>query len=160
MQKQGSIVSGAVLILVGLFFLAAQFFPTLAVSINFAMLWPFIVMTVGVLFLVGGLVNNPPLFIPGSIISGIALILLYQNATGNWHQWQLWLLVNAFIGIGILLMSIREGKGISGGMPAAGILIGIGLALFIIFTFARFWPLVLIVIGFFLLGRNLLGRAK
>lgn len=158
MQKQGSIVSGAVLILVGLLFLAAQFFPTLAISINFAMLWPFIVMAVGVLFLVGGLISNPPLFIPGSIISGVALILLYQNATGNWHHWQLWLLVNTFIGIGILFMSVREGKGISGGMPAAGILIGIGLVLFVVFTFARFWPVLLIVVGAFLLGRNLLGR--
>ncbi|MCB0034471.1 MAG: hypothetical protein KDE51_10650 [Anaerolineales bacterium] len=160
MQKQGSIISGSILILVGLFFLAAQFFPNLATLINFDVLWPFLVIGVGAIFLLGGLVNTPPLFIPGSIISGVGLILLYQNLTGNWHHWQLWLLVNVFIGVGILLTSLREGKGLSGGMPAAGILIGIGLVLFFAFTFADLWPVALILIGLFFLVRNLGGRRK
>jgi hypothetical protein len=160
MQKQGSIISGSILILVGLFFLAAQFFPNLATFINFEILWPFLVVGLGLIFLVGGLINSPPLFVPGSIVTGVGLILLYQNLTDNWHHWQLWLLVTGFVGVGIMLTSIREGKGISGSMPAAGILIAISLVLVLAFTFADLWPVALIIIGLFLFIRNLIGRRK
>lgn len=160
MQKQGSIVTGAILILAGIFFLAAETFPSLADIINFGFLWPFIILAVGGVFLLFGLLNTPGLFIPGTIVSGVGMILLYQNSTGNWHHWQLWLLVPALVGVGLALMNIREGRGLAGAMPATGILLAVGLGLFVVFSFADLWPVVLIVIGAAMLVSNVRTRQQ
>lgn len=158
MQKRASIAVGSGLILLGLFFLIAQTFPSLASLINFAQLWPLFVVGIGVIFLVSAFVGSPPLAIPGSILSGVGGILFYQNLTGNWDHWQLWLLVPALVGIGILLSSLLSGEGVAAAMPAAAILVAIGLILYVVFSVGgilwQFWPVIFILIGVGLLFRS------
>jgi hypothetical protein len=159
MRKQGSIVNGLILIVIGLCFLAVQLVPGLGRLVNFAGIWPLMVLGLGGIFLFSAVVGRTsPLAIPGSILSGIGLILLYQNSTHNWHHWQLWLLVPAFVGVGLLGDSLLSGRGLRGAMPAAGILGVIGLGLFFVFTAVRLWPVFLILLGVALLIRNLRRR--
>ncbi|MBK8434265.1 MAG: hypothetical protein IPL28_24585 [Chloroflexi bacterium] len=161
MRKQGSIINGFVLILVGLFFLAAQFVPGLASLINFGQLWPLIVLGLGVIFLVSAVLGRTPgLAIPGTILTGIGSNLLYFNSTDNWHHWPLWLLVPCYVGVGLILNSTMNGRSWRHAMPAAGILMFIGSGLFFIFLAADLWPIALIVVGTALLLRNLRRRTK
>ena len=87
MEKKSSIIGGAILILAGVFFLLAQFFPGLVSWFNIGQQWPLIIIFVGGLFLAGALLGTPPLAIPGSIIGGTGLLLYYQNASGDWASW-------------------------------------------------------------------------
>jgi hypothetical protein len=53
------------------------------------------------------LIDVPEMAIPASIVSGIGLILYYQNASGNWASWAyMWALIPGFVGIGIILAAI------------------------------------------------------
>ncbi len=91
MEKKGSIIGGIILILLGVFFFLLQFFPGLADLFNLSQQWPLIIIGAGVLFLLGALFGNPPLAVPGMIISGTGVILYYQNATGDWGKLVLYL---------------------------------------------------------------------
>lgn len=157
MQKQGSIISGIVLILVGSCFLALQLFPGVARTINFSFLWPLIILGVGGMFFLGAFLGTRELVIPGTIISGVGAILFYQNSSGNWDFWQLWLLMPAIIGLGIILDGVLAGRGGRSLGPGLVPLI-IGLVLFTVFTagswFFDLWPLGLVLLGIILLVRN------
>ena len=159
MRKQGSIVNGFILIVVGLCFLAAQLVPSLGRLINFAGIWPLMLLGLGGIFLLSAAIGRASAFaIPGSILTGIGLILFYQNSTHNWHHWQLWLLVPAFVGLGLLGDSFFSGRGLRGAMPGAAVLLIIGFGLFFVFTAVRLWPIFLILLGVGLLIRNLRRR--
>lgn len=159
MERRSSIVGGTILILVGLAFLLIQMFPGLANRVDMGLHWPLIVVAVGALFLLGALLGTSPLAVPGSIISGIGLMLYYQNATGNWASWAFaWTLIPGFVGIGLILMGIldrKERKSIREGSR----LLAVSLVLFLIFGafftglggFGRFWPVLLILAGGWLL---------
>lgn len=157
MHKQGSVLLGTLFILAGLFFLAAQFFPALAALINFGRLWPLIVLGVGVIFLLNAFVNEPGTAVPGVIIATVGSILLYQNWTGNWSFWQLWLLMPGAVGGGILLYSLLAGK-LHETRNAVVILLTVSTVLFLVFSGSwlvwQLWPVLLIIFGFYLLFKN------
>ncbi len=47
------------------------------------------------------------LAIPGSIITGIGLLLLFQNLTSYWESWSYgWTLIIIFVGAGIYLAGL------------------------------------------------------
>lgn len=158
MHKRGSIFTGTLLILVGIFFLLAEFFPGLAATINMAFLWPLIVLALGAFFLVAAVLGNYGLAVPGVILSGIGSNLFYMNTTGNWDFWQLWLLVPSYVGMGIVLSTLLAGKRLSSGLRAGGVPLTIGLILFVIFALPynvlTYWPALLILLGVWLLLRN------
>jgi hypothetical protein len=167
MDKRSSIVGGVILIVAGGFMLLLQLFPGLATQLNVEEQWPLIIIGLGVLFLISGLVALPPLVIPGSIITGVGAILYYQNLTGNWESWAyVWTLIPGFVGIGIMLMSLLTPSERKGWRDGAKLVL-ISAALFVVFGagfgvlggVGRLWPLLLIVLGGWILFRDRRGRA-
>ncbi|MEW5988293.1 MAG: hypothetical protein AB1791_16815 [Chloroflexota bacterium] len=168
MQKRGSIIGGLILIGLGLFFLALQMIPGLAVGVRMDQLWPLIVVGVGGCFLLGAFLGAPGLAIPGSIVGGIGGLLYYQNLTGDWDSWAYaWALILGFVGVGIMIMHTLDGH-VRQGIGAGGRLILISLTLFAVFGFFLggwgrsdlLWPAVLIVLGLYLLAKSVVRAGK
>jgi hypothetical protein len=163
MHKQGSVLLGVLFIVAGLFFLAAELWPGLAELVNFVRLWPLILLGLGGLFVLNALVNEPATAVAGIILTTIGSILLYQNITGHWGFWQLWLLMPGAVGLGIGLYSLLAHK-LKETWLAVVILVGLSVVLFLLFTGGMWlnwlWPLALIVAGFVLLLKNLRHKTK
>jgi len=166
----GALIGGAVLIAVGLLSLAGQVFH----SLNWGFLWPFIVIGIGALFFVAmfaGGKQTAAFAIPGSIIGGIGLILLFQNITGHWESMSyFWTLILTSVGVGIYIMGWYGGEETQ---KQSGLkVIKIGLVMFVIFgvffemIFSSFnnviFPVLLIVLGGYLVltRSGLLGKKK
>jgi hypothetical protein len=153
---------------VGLFFLLLPFFPDLADSINIEFTWPMIIVGVGGLFLLGALLGQPDLAVPGSIIGGIGLMLYYQNANDAWETWGYsWALIPGFVGVGVIIQEALKGQ-LAKGLREGGQLIVISLVMFVIFgaliggllNFTLVAALVLIALGLWQLLKVLLGRSQ
>ncbi len=131
-SNAGSLVGGAILIAVGLLALGGQIFRD---AIYWSVVWPFIVIGFGALFFVGMIAGGRQvsgLAIPGSIISGIGLLLLFQNLSHYWESWSYaWTLIIIFVGAGITSMGLYGGD--EQQKKAGQRLMRIGLILFIIF---------------------------
>lgn len=131
-RNSGSLVGGILLVLFGLLALISQIFR----GFDFwGAFWPFIIIGVGAMFFVGmvaGGKSTSGLAIPGSIISGIGLMLFIQNITNHFESWAYgWTVIIISVGLGIYIM------GWWGGNPeqrhsGAGVM-RVGLILFIIF---------------------------
>lgn len=168
-SNTGTLVGGAILIAFGLLSLAGQIFH----NINWGFFWPFIVIGIGALFFVAmfaGGKQTAGFAIPGSIVGGIGLILLFQNITQHWESMSyFWALIIMFVGVGIYIMGRMGGDG---NQKQAGIrVMKVGLVLFIIFgaffevIFSGFnsilFPVLLIVLGgYLILARSGLIGAK
>jgi hypothetical protein len=104
-SKVGALVGGALLIGFGLLSLAGQLFRNVG---GWSLLWPFTVILFGALFFAAMFAAGrdfAALAIPGSIIGGIGLLLLYQNITSLWESWSYaWTLIVLFVGVGIYVM--------------------------------------------------------
>jgi hypothetical protein len=161
----GRRIGAYVLIAFGLFFLLAQVFDF---SI-FVALWPLLVILPGVPFLYAaynGGKGQAGLIVPGSIISGTGLILLYQNITGHWESWAYaWLLYPVFLGLALQFMGRRTGdQGTydtgSGFVRYGGTAFLVGAAIFELMIFGGGFlgglalPALLICLGAFMLFRN------
>ncbi|MFN2136619.1 MAG: hypothetical protein ACK2UK_11735 [Candidatus Promineifilaceae bacterium] len=159
MQKQTSIIIGLALIAVGLLFLLLQAFPDVAARVDFTTYWPLILVGVGALFLVAALLGSAPLAVPGSVLTGIGLLLTYQNISGNWASWSYaWALIPGFVGIGVMLMGLLDAEHreqVSEGFRLLLISLGL-LVLFggIFGAFGAYWPVLLILGGILLLWRG------
>jgi hypothetical protein len=166
----GALIGGAILIAFGLLSLAGQVFR----SLDWGFLWPFIVVGIGALFfaaMFAGGKQSAGFAIPASIISGIGLILLFQNITHHWESMSyFWTLIILFVGTGIYIMGLY---GEDANHKQSGLrLMKIGVILFVIFgtffemIFSSFsnivFPLLLISLGAYLvLNRSgLVGRKK
>jgi peptidoglycan/LPS O-acetylase OafA/YrhL len=101
----GALVGGALLIGFGLLSLAGELFRNAG---GWSLLWPFTVILFGGLFFAAMFAAGrdlAALAIPGSIIAGIGLLLLYQNLTSHWESWSYaWALIVLFVGVGIYVM--------------------------------------------------------
>ena len=105
----GAAMLGAILIVLGLIFLAGQQF-----NINIgAATWPLYVIAPGVALATLGLTQQrgSGLTIAGSILTVTGLVLLYQNTTDHWESWTYaWALVApGGSGLGMLLYGTRSG---------------------------------------------------
>jgi hypothetical protein len=157
-ERRSDIVFGIILLLIGGWFLAAQFnlIPGLNELINIQFQWPWIVIGVGLLlFFLGLLTHNPGLSVPACIVGGIGGILYYNNLTGNWFAWSyLWSLIPGFVGVGILLATLL-GSGDKSGYREGLRLILISAILFLVSfllfsgqgLFIQYWPVLLILTG-------------
>jgi hypothetical protein len=173
----GRNIAAVGLIGLGLFFLASQIFNFSV----FGLLWPFFVILPGAAFLYFALTggkNTVGLAVPGTVITGTGLILLFQSITGHWASWAYaWTLYPLFVGLALTYMGGRTGD--SGTYSAGqglvkwgGVAFLVAAALFelVIFGGGGFLgglaaPLLLIGIGAFMLfgrgGRGLnAGKAK
>ena len=169
-SNTGTLVGGTLLIAFGLLSLANQFFR----GFNWSFLWPFIVIGVGALFfaaMFAGGRQASGFAIPGSIITGIGLVLLFQNITRHWESMSyFWTLIILFVGVGIYSMGMYGND--PGQKKSGASVMKVGLILFIIFgsffemVFSSFgnliFPILLILLGVYLvLSRSgLLGRHK
>jgi hypothetical protein len=98
--------------------------------------------------------------IPASIISGIGLVLLFQNITHHWESMSyFWTLILTFVGTGIYIMGVYGGDE---NQKRSGLrVMKIGLIMFVIFgaffemIFSSFssilFPIVLIILGAYLI---------
>jgi hypothetical protein len=121
------------LIAVGVIFLLMPLFPNVSDVLNINQQWPLIIIAVGGLFIVGAFLGSPGLAVPGSLISGLGLLLYYQNANNAWNTWAYaWTLIFIFIGIGIILSRAIDGD-LASGLRQGGRLVVIGLILFLVF---------------------------
>jgi hypothetical protein len=157
-SNAGALIAGIVLILFGLMALAGQLFR----MVDWGALWPFIIIGFGALFFVAmfaGGKQAAAFAIPGSIISGIGLILLFQNITDHWESMSyFWALIILFVGVGIYLMGWYGGDE---NQKRSGLgVMKVGFILFIIFgaffemIFSSFgnmvFPVLLILLGIYL----------
>jgi hypothetical protein len=167
-RSRSSLVSGLLLILLGLLFLSYQLAPGWWSWFNVELSWPLIVVAVGVFLLVLGLlVGQPGLAVPACIIGGIGALLYWQNATGNWASWAYaWALIPGFVGVGIILAALLGEGRLRDGLSSGGNLLLISMVLFAIFgsflggldLFGPYWPVLLIALGVLILFRALTNR--
>ena len=167
-MRRSSIVAGIILILVGLFFLLLPLFPNISGVIDISEHWPLIIIAVGALFLISALIGAPGLAVPGSIITGIGCLLLYQNLNDAWESWAYaWALIPGFVGIGIIIARTLEGQA-RRGLRKGGTLIFISLILFLAFgaflgdgiNFGLLWAVLFIGLGVRLLIKTVRSGSK
>ncbi len=165
-QNRTQFILGILLILAGIWFVAAQQIPALKPWANLQFEWPLYVVGAGVLILViGMLTGEARMAIPACIVAGVGGILYYQNRTGDWNSWAyLWALVPGFIGVGDILAGLMGedtrhnlGRGINWLVVSA--------VLFLIFAavfqklniLGPFGPAaLLILLGLYIIGRGLI----
>jgi hypothetical protein len=169
-SNAGALVVGAIMIAFGLLSLTGQLFR----AWNWEFLWPFTIIGFGVLLFavmfVGGR-QSAALAIPGSIVSGIGLVMLFQSLTHHWESMSyFWTLIILFIGSGIYIMGWRAGEqnqkqsGLR--LMKIGFVLFIGFGIFFEIIFSSFnnflLPAFLIVLGAYLvLSRaGLFGEKK
>lgn len=168
-SNAGTLIAGTILIMFGLLALAGQVFRL----VDWGFVWPFAVIGLGALFfvaMVAGGKQSAAFAIPGSIISGIGLILLFQNLTGHWESMSyFWTLIIMFVGVGIYTMGWYGGD--ENQKQSGWRVMKIGFILFIIFgvffemLFSSYnnllFPVLLILLGgYLILGRSGLLRGK
>ncbi|MEO8355440.1 MAG: hypothetical protein ABI621_05980 [Chloroflexota bacterium] len=157
-SNTGTLIGGALLLAFGLLSLMSRVFD----GLDWGFLWPFIVIGFGVLFFVAmfaGGKGAAAFAIPGSIIGGIGLVLLFQNITQHWESMSyFWTLIIMFVGVGIYIMG-WYGEDANQKKSGFGV-IKVGVIMFVIFgaffemIFSSFssilFPLLLIVLGAYL----------
>lgn len=103
----GSLVGGIILIVIGLLSLFGQIFRGFPF---WSYLWPIIIIGFGGLFFVGMFAAGKSLAglaIPGTIISGLGLLMFFQNLTGYWQSWAyIWTVILVLVGLGIFIMGL------------------------------------------------------
>ncbi len=111
-RSPGRAIVALILVGLGVLFLLGEFG-----IFNFwdiGRLWPFFIVVPGFVFLffaATGSREMSSLAIPGSIITGTGLILLYQSVTGRWESWAyVWTLYPVFLGLGLMYMGNRTGS--------------------------------------------------
>lgn len=154
-------MGGIVLVGIGILFLLGQF-------LGLGTLWPLFVIIPGLIFLSAGMQatnkGNIGLVVPGSIITGVGSILMYQTLTGHWASWAyIWTLIPVFLGWALAYMGRRTGntqeERTGEGFMKYGLMAFAGFALFfeaLIFnTFGWALPLALLAVGAWLIfGKN------
>lgn len=167
-RRRTSLVGGIILVLLGAWLLAVQLVPGLDRLINIEFTWPWIIIAVGLLLFVFGLVvGEPGMAVPACIVTGIGGILYYQNTTGDWASWSYaWTLIPGFVGVGSIIAGLlgdNRNRSIRDGLN----LLVISAVLFLIFgsflgelnLLGDYWPVLLILLGLWLLLRPVFRKA-
>lgn len=154
----GALIGGALLIGFGLLSLVSRVFRDL----DWGFLWPFLIIGLGALFFIAMFAigkSGAGFAVPGTIVGGIGLILLFQNITDHWESMSyFWTVIIIFVGLGIYLMG-WYGDDANQRKSGASVM-KVGFILFIIFgtffemIFSSFnnivFPVLLIVLGAYL----------
>ena len=135
MQKNrnnvGALIGGSILIGLGLLTLLDRLVP----GLDLGNLWPLFLIAFGGLFFIAMFSmgkSGAGFAIPGTIISGIGLILLYQTISDNWLSMSyFWTLILFFVGLGIYIMGWYGDD--ANQRKSGGDVMKIGIIMFIIF---------------------------
>lgn len=169
-RRQKNIVSGVILILLGVVVLVFQIVPTLRNWVAAEFSWPFSIILVALgLALIGALTGTAEMLIPASIVGGIGGILYLQNSgILPWESWAyIWTLIPGFVGIGVFLAGLLKWErgtmvdGLQTILVSAVLFLVFGSLigdLFDFFPFTSLLPILLIVLGIFLFIRALVDR--
>ena len=134
---------GLVLVLTGGVFLADLFLPFNLMRF----FWPVLIILFGLTFFVGMLFagrSGSGLAIPGTVITTLGLLLFIQNTFHLWITWTYaWALLISAVGLGLLVMNIYHKR--TNLRRAGGLVIGIGLTLFVVF--GMFFEIILNISG-------------
>jgi len=161
--QSASIIGGIILVMLGAIFLLQQI-----VDFDLGRIfWPYFVILPGLLCLAAMAFGDKAsswLAIPGSIVTTVGCILLFQALTGRYETWAYaWALVAPFaVGVGTLLIGLRDDQ--PSQVASGRTLMAIGLGLFLAFgaffeliifrnsvAAGTIWPLALIAVGLALL---------
>jgi hypothetical protein len=166
-RRRSNAAVGVLLILVGAFFLVYQLVPGLQNWIDLSFEWPMIIIGFGLfLLLMGLLMGVSGMAVPAMIFCGIGGLLYWQNATGNWESWSYaWTLIPGFVGLGVLLSELLEGR-FESAFQSGGWLLLISLVMFAIFgsflggsdVIGPYWPVLIIFLGLLMLVRAVFRR--
>lgn len=167
-----SLALGAVLIFAGFLFLVGQFVGARFWDIS----WPFVILIPGLLLFVGMVAGGKSaggLAIPASIVTTLGLLMLFQNTFNYFESWAYaWALIPTAVGVGMMIngMWSDQPELIDKGQKTArvgAVMFAIGFVFFeFVIRIGRLGggflggfigPVVLIVIGGYLLFRNLLA---
>lgn len=165
-NMRSRLVIGILLILGGGIWLACLTIPEARGLVD-QLGWPAaIILSGGIIIAAGILSGAPDLAIPGSIIAGLGAILYWQNLTHAWESWAyIWTLFPGFAGAGEILaglFSANKGRRVRSGLRQ----IVISSVLFLLFgsflgglnLLGKYWPVLLIASGLYLLLDSLLFR--
>jgi len=131
-RNTGALIGGSVLVAIGILSLLGQVFngPSF-----WGFIWPFFIIGFGGLFFLGMFTGGRSvsgLAVPGTIISTIGLILLYQNISHRWESWSYaWTVILLAVGLGIYIMGLYGGDEAQRNSGKG--LMKVGLILFIVF---------------------------
>jgi hypothetical protein len=177
-SRDGSLVVGGILIVVGLLALAMTYADLDPSSWLGGSGWTLFVITPGAVLLLAGLMAKGQagegLTIAGSIVTTIGLMLLVMDRTGAWEAWAYaWALIPAAAGVGVVLHGVRTGNG---GQVGTGLrLVAIAAGVFVLgaWYFGNLfasgvapielgwaWPVLLIGAGAVVLVVGLLGQGR
>jgi hypothetical protein len=152
------------LILLGVWFVAAQQVPVLKTWLALHWDWPFYVVGAGALILILGVVTGAPaMAIPACIIAGIGGVLYLQSRNNDWTTWSyMWTLIPGFVGAGTILTGLF-GQDTRHNLGRGAFLLAMSAVLFVIFA-AAFGglgvlgpyglPALLILLGAYVIGRG------
>ncbi len=167
-RPRSGVAAGALLILLGLAFFAYQFMPAWFNWLRIESSWPIIVIAVGIFLLIFGLlVGARGMAVPACVVSGIGLLLYWQNFTGDWASWSYaWTLIPGFVGTGIILAGLLGEGRLRDALMSGGWLVFISLVMFVIFgsflgglhLLGVYWPVLLILAGLILFVRAFFRR--
>ena len=167
-SNPGALLGGTLLIAFGLLSLTIR----LLRDVDWALVWPFIVLGLGALFFVAMLAGGKQyavLAIPGSFTAGIGLMLLLLNITDHWESLSyFWTLIILFIGAGIYIMGLHASdekqRQAGAGVMKAGVVLFLIFGTFFEMIFSSFnqifFPVLLIVLGSYLVLKRGLRRSK
>ena len=115
-RQRSQLFGGFLFILIGVYFMALEFFPDLDKWFGVRFEWPLFVVGSGILLLLLGLISGAPGFVvPAAIVAGIGGILYWQNATSNFGSWSYVLtLIPGFVGVGTILLGLLSGSHLLG----------------------------------------------
>ncbi|MFZ0389755.1 MAG: DUF5668 domain-containing protein [Calditrichia bacterium] len=148
-----SIIWGLILVILGFLFLGnnLEWF-----DFNWDQVWPVLMIAAGIFFWIGWLMNRREygLLMPGTILLIYGLLFLYCANYGWWRMDSLWPVFLLGPGVGFLFMYLL-GNRERGLLVPAVILIGLS-ALFWsgVSGFRYLWPVLLIIVGIYLLFVN------
>jgi len=163
---------GLLLILAAAWLIATKINPELTDILHLNFEWPmWIVISGGIILLIGLLVGAPGMAVPACIVAGIGGILYYFNATGNWVEWYFWLLVPGLAGIGELFSGLLGGTFRQSARSALNTIF-VSIVLFAIFAslfggtelfgpYSEYLPIALLfLLGLWLILRGIFRRNK
>ncbi|MBN2387297.1 MAG: hypothetical protein JXB85_09770 [Anaerolineales bacterium] len=110
-KNRTQLALGLLLILAAAWLIATRIYPDLDEMFNLVFDWPlWVVISGGLILLIGLLVGAPGMAVPACIVAGIGGILYYCNSSNDWAAWSyLWTLIPGFVGIGTILSGLLEG---------------------------------------------------
>jgi hypothetical protein len=165
MSRQGrsQLALGAILVLIGVWFILQRTIPSLSEFTSKFFEWPYTLMWIGAfLLLLGLLTGNPGMAVPAVIVAGIGGIFYYNETYATQSAWSyMWTLIPGFVGLGSVL------AGILGDNPRQNIVHGlntmvVSAVLFLVFAsflggltlLGNYGPAILLIcLGVWLLGR-------